>query len=259
MLNFELNSKLTIHNLKFQSSRWLDWLYPPRCRFCGDSTAGAEDCFCPRCREQIRLVTHPLCHACGRPFLDSGGEDHLCGNCIARRPHFVRARAWACYPTEDGENHPLREAVQRFKYGRKVSLGKPLGRLMALACRDFFAESAFDLIVPVPLHPKRLRWRGFNQSVILAREIGSRWSLPVDPFILLRSRETPPQTQLTEEERRKNVRRAFSVNPEKSIEGKSILLVDDVYTSGATVNECSRALKRAGASEVHVLTLARTV
>ncbi len=237
----------------------LDWLYPPRCRFCGDSILGRDDCFCFRCGERIRLVTHPLCSACGRPFLDTGGDDHLCGSCLVRRPHFVRARAWACYPTEDGDDHPLREVVQRFKYGRKVSLGKPLGRLMAIGCRGSLPERNLNLIVPVPLHPKRLRWRGFNQSAILAREVSSQWNLPIDPFVLLRSRETPPQTQLAEEERRRNVRRAFSLNPEKSIEGKTILLIDDVYTSGATVNECSRALMRGGAREVYVLTLARTV
>jgi ComF family protein len=114
-------------------------------------------------------------------------------------------------------------------------------------------------MIPVPLHPKRLRWRGFNQALILAREVGRRWHIPVDPFILQRSRETSLQTELTEEERRKNVRRAFSLHPEKSVRGKTLLLVDDVYTSGATVNECSRALLRAGAQEVYVLTLARTV
>jgi ComF family protein len=253
------NSSFIPHPSSFRFGRLLDWLYPPRCRFCADSLLGGDDCFCRRCRARIRLITGPLCTVCGRPFLDTGGDDHLCGNCIARRPYFVRARAWACYPTEAGEEHPLRALVQRFKYGRKVSLGKPLGRLMAMDCRDLFRGRELDVIVPVPLHPKRLRWRGFNQSVILAREIGALWSLPVDPFALSRSRETPPQTQLHEDERRKNVRRAFLVGAGKTIDGKSVLLIDDVYTSGATVNECSRALMRAGAREVSVLTLARTI
>jgi len=207
----------------------------------------------------MRLISHPLCTVCGRPFFDAAGEDHLCGACLTRRPHFLQARAWACYPGGDDENHPLREVVQRFKYGRKVSLGKPLGRLMASGCSQFFPGTSFDLVIPVPLHPKRLRWRGFNQAVILAREVGRLWDLRVDPFILSRPKETPPQTQLPEDERRRNVRAAFVVNPHKSIKGKRLLLVDDVYTSGATVNECSRTLLRAGAKEVQVLTLARTV
>jgi ComF family protein len=130
---------------------------------------------------------------------------------------------------------------------------------MARGCLEFFRGLSLDAIIPVPLHPKRLRWRGFNQAVLLAREVGRSWQVPVDPFILFRSRETPPQTQLDEGERRKNVRGAFALNPAKSVQGKVLLLVDDVYTSGATVNECSRVLTRAGAREVHVLTLARTV
>jgi ComF family protein len=120
-------------------------------------------------------------------------------------------------------------------------------------------EWKLNVIVPVPLHPKRLRWRGFNQSVLLGRELGRIFDLPLDPFLLQREVETPPQTQLSEEERRRNVRGAFVVNPSNSVENRSILLLDDVYTSGATVNECSRCLKAAGASEVYVLTLARAV
>lgn len=238
----------------------LDWLYPPRCRSCRDRIVGQdEECFCLACQKKIRTVSHPLCTKCGRPFLDASGDDHLCGTCLVRSPHFVSARAWACYPVGENEGQPLREVVQRFKYGRKVSLGKPLGRLMASSHSEFFTGCSLDLIIPVPLHQKRLRWRGFNQAVILAREVSRLWHVPMDPLILLRARETPPQTQLDEEERRKNVRGAFSLNPEKSVQGKSLLLVDDVYTSGATVNECSRTLIRAGAKEVHVLTLARTV
>jgi ComF family protein len=240
---------------------WIvDWLFPPRCRACGNWMHGRDsEYFCMSCRSSIELVMHPLCSICGRPFADSAGDDHPCGMCIKRAPHFVRARAWACYPREELEQQPLRTVVQKFKYGRKVSLGKPLGRLMARGCEEFLSEFRADLILPVPLHPKRLRWRGFNQSVLLARQVSWAYGTPMDPFVLLRCRETPPQTQLTEQERRKNMRGAFAVNPDKPIKKKRILLIDDVYTSGATVNECSRALRRAGAKEVYVLTLARAV
>jgi ComF family protein len=178
---------------------------------------------------------------------------------LARLPYFTRARAWGCYPGDEIAEHPLRQLVQKFKYGRKVSLGKPLGRLMAQGCEEFLKGCHVDLIVPVPLHPKRLRWRGFNQSLLLARQVSRLYEVPIDPFVLCRDRETAPQTQLTEDERRRNVRGAFAIRPVKSLKGKSLLLVDDVYTSGATVNECSRVLVRGGAKEVYVLTLARTV
>jgi ComF family protein len=138
-------------------------------------------------------------------------------------------------------------------------LGKPLGQLMARGCEEFLSQCDAETIIPVPLHPKRLRWRGFNQSVLLARQIGRAYDIPMDCFTLYRTRDTPPQTQLPEEDRRKNMRRAFALSPQSSVEGKCLLLVDDVYTSGATVNECSRVLKRGGAREVLVLTLARAV
>lgn len=240
---------------------WLvDWLYPPRCRACSSRIYGSDaEYFCRQCWSQIRTVAHPLCSICGRPFPDGSGDDHVCGLCLSRAPQFDRARAWAYYPREEVGEHPLRRVIQKFKYGRKVSLGKPLGRLMAIGCRDFIEACQIDLIVPVPLHPKRLRWRGFNQSLLLAHQIGRAYEIPVDPFIATRANATPPQTQLTEDERRRNVRGAFALNPEKIVQGKRFLLVDDVYTSGATVNECCRTLKRGGARAVYVLTLARAV
>jgi ComF family protein len=240
---------------------WLvDWLYPPRCRACGGRIRGRDlSYFCSTCWPQIQIVSHPLCTICGRPFFDASGDDHPCGNCLSRTPHFISARAWACYPRDEADKHPLRRVVQRFKYGRKVSLGKPLGRLMTFGCEEFLNGWDVDLILPVPLHPKRLRWRGFNQSVLLARQVGRAYGIPLDPYVLFREKETPPQTQLSEEERRRNVRGVFSVRGKQAIQRKNLLLVDDVYTSGATVNECSRALRRAGAKEVHVLTLARAI
>jgi ComF family protein len=240
---------------------WLaDWLFPPRCRACGTWLEGADgEYFCSGCRAAIQLVTHPLCSVCGRPFPDGSGEDHPCATCITRAPYFYRARAWAYYPREELEDAPLRKVVQKFKYGRKVSLGKPLGRLMALGCEGFLRECRADLIVPVPLHPRRLRWRGFNQSVLLARQVSRAFATPMDPFMLVRCRETVPQTELTEQQRRRNVRGAFALSTGRSLRDRRILLIDDVYTSGATVNECSRALRRGGAAAVYVLTLARTV
>ena len=238
---------------------WLfDWLYPPRCRACRGRILGRDaEYFCEHCREHIQLVGHPLCNVCGRPFPDASGDDHECGVCLERPPQFIAARAWACYPRED--DHPLREVVQKFKYARKVSLGRPLGRLMARGCQEFLREIDPDVIVPVPLYPKRLRWRGFNQSVLLAREVSRAYGIPMDPFLLQRRRETAAQTRLAEEERRRNVRGAFKLDPDRPIRGKRVLIVDDVYTSGATVNECSRTLKQGGAKEIYVLTLARAV
>ena len=130
---------------------------------------------------------------------------------------------------------------------------------MARACYGWERASGFDLIIPVPLHPRRLRWRGFNQSVLLGREVGRAWSIPLDPFVLTRKIETAPQSTLSLQERGPNVRGAFTIASGRAVTRMRVLLVDDIYTSGATLNECTRVLLRAGAREVRALTLARTV
>ncbi len=146
------------------------------------------------------------------------------------------------------------EAIHLFKYSGKADWAVPLGRLMASRVGEF---GSVDAIVPVPLHPRRLREREFNQSLLLAWEVGKRCGAPVLADHLRRLRWTKPQVELSGGERRKNVRRAFGVHNTHGIQGRSILVVDDVLTTGATVNECAHALKRAGARKVFILTLAR--
>jgi len=185
------------------------------------------------------------------------GPDHLCHRCHTQPPAFRQARAWAFYQTNNSMPQPLSEAIQHFKYHRRLSTGKMLAELGA-SCNPF-ADQQYDVIVPVPLHLKRLRWRGFNQSLLLAQAIGQKRQITVDPFLLERIRPTVPQIQLSEKERRSNVRGAFSVNDSHCVQDQSLLLIDDVYTSGATVNECARVLCQNGAAAVDVFTLARAV
>ena len=238
----------------------LDILFPPACVACERLLSPAvHDAFCIPCGERVQPTRSPLCQLCGRPYPSQRRDDHLCGACLLRPPAFSAARSWACYPRDSDVSHPLRQVIHRFKYGRQAALGHSLGRLMAQACRPWFRESDLDLIVPVPLHPRRLRWRGFNQSVVLGREVGREWGMPLDPFVLVRKAETAPQSTLSLNQRGLNVRGAFRIAPRRNVKGLRLLLVDDVYTSGATVNECARVLVRSGAREVRVLTLGRTV
>ena len=164
---------------------------------------------------------------------------------MKKKRHFGWARGVLVY------DDATAKAIHRFKYGHDTTYSRPLGSMMA----DYTLEG-FDLIIPVPLHIKRLRERGFNQSLLLANAIGKRQGIPVDPYILKRTRWTEPQVNLTGLERKVNVKGAFEVCGD--VRGKRILIVDDVYTTGATVSECSKALKRSGAKEVCVLTLSRT-
>jgi ComF family protein len=152
---------------------------------------------------------------------------------------------------------PLSTAIHKFKYNRELSIGKTLAQLAAASYP--FTGKQYDIILPVPLHLERLRWRGFNQALLLSKAVGAAHHVAVDPFVLERSRPTVPQTQLTGKERRTNVKGAFAVSVPKQVEDKRVLLVDDVYTSGATVRECAQTLTNAGAQVVDVFTLARAV
>jgi ComF family protein len=237
------------------AARWaLDLLYPPRCPGChGAKGRGA---FCRCCRERVEAPSSPLCPLCGIPFRTPLGADHPCARCLARPPVFASARACALYVTAEAEDNPLAAVLHRYKYGRDVTLAGVLADLLQSRCPR---EADYDRLVPVPLHPERLRWRGFNQSLLLARPLGRAWNVSVDPFVLRRSRSTRPQVGLDEAARRRNVGGAFTVGVDACVKGLSILLVDDVFTTGATVNECAATLRRAGAQRVDVLVLARAL
>lgn len=233
----------------------LNLLYPARCSGCGRPTDRPE--FCRRCRARIETPGTPLCPSCGVPFHTREDADHRCGRCLQHPPTFGRARACTIYDAADTSDHPLKSVLQQYKYQRDVWLAQPLGAL--LVERAPFAVSSYDVIMPVPLHMQRLRWRGFNQAQFLARPLAGAARVPLDPYSLQRIRPTRPQVELDEKERRHNVAGAFRVARPAHVAGRRILLVDDVYTTGATVNECSRVLQRAGAKDVDVLVLARAV
>jgi ComF family protein len=185
------------------------------------------------------------------------GADHSCGRCLAAAPVFGRARAAVIYDASDPTDHPLKSVLQRYKYNRDVGLAAPLSRLLARDCPLNLSD--YDLVVPVPLHLSRLRWRGFNQALLLARRLARQYRARVDPFVLERTRPTQPQVELDEAARRVNVARAFRVTRPAAVRDRRVLLFDDVYTTGSTVNDCARALRKAGADAVDVLVLARAV
>ncbi len=232
----------------------LNLLYPPACSACGRRTERPE--FCRQCRLRIATPSSPLCLTCGLPFLTRGDADHACARCLEHPPRFGRARACTIYDAAAGDQ-PLNSVLQKYKYSRDVWLARPLGAL--LVERSPFAVDTYDVMMPVPLHVQRLRWRGFNQAQLLARPLARAAGVPLDARALQRVRPTRPQVELGEKERRQNVAGAFRVARPHQVDGRRILLVDDVYTTGATVDECSRVLRHAGAVSVDVLVLARAV
>jgi len=233
-------------------TKWvLDALFPPVCIGCDRRCI--QPGFCFRCRDDVARITAGKCVRCGRAFA-SGGE-RQCSDCIDHPPAFERL--WACSTySRNRPDAPLARAIRRLKYDRDVSFAKPLA---ALLIERFRGDFTYDAIVPVPLHLSRLRWRGFNQAVVLGKPLSAHRVCPMHALALERVRPTPPQVGLGGEARRRNMANAFRVRPEWRLSGKRILLVDDIYTTGATVDECAKVLRRAGASAVGVAVLARAM
>ncbi len=224
----------------------LAFFFPPLCPVCEKVV---NEGICCTCLKGIRLIRGPLCTTCGVPFVSTVSPDHFCGECIKKKKPFSYARSVGIY---DGT---LLDAIHMLKYKGKTSLARPLGMLMA----DYLHENDYDILAPVPLHKTRLKERGFNQSLLLGRVIARRHNLHLDYLSLVRLRATRPQVNLKGNERTRNVRGVFEVRKASSFIDKKVLLIDDVYTTGATVSECTRALRKAGARRVGVFTLARVV
>lgn len=215
---------------------------------------------CPDCSQRYTPIESPCCTCCGVMFKSREGTDHVCGDCLSSRRYFGMARAVGVY------DQALMAVIHGFKYGEKAGLAAPLSMLLLNTYGHFWHHRPMDVVVPVPLYGRRLRERGFNQVYLAIRHWQNRtWreSLPgpleVEKSVLRRIRSTPPQTGLGRSERLRNVKGAFELAAPDTIRKKKILLVDDVYTTGATVNECAKILLKGGAETVDVLTVARAM
>jgi len=230
-------------------------LLEPACASCGLVLERPLDgAVCERCWLGIESVAPPWCERCGDELPGWQSADGLCARCLAQPPLYSVARSAARY------HGPMRELVQAFKFNRRRLLAEPLGRMMRLSGADLLDGA--DAVVPVPLHPLRSIRRGFNQADDLARQLG----LPVWR-ILRRRRHGPPQASLQAAARHANLSRAYAIDPlwsaraklrGHSLDGRTLVVVDDVMTTGDTIQACSRVLLRAGVTEVRALTAART-
>jgi ComF family protein len=229
------------------AGKWvLDFALPPRCAGC-DTIVSDVHSFCPECWKSIDFLGHSGCSTCGLPL--QATEQTSCGACLARPPRIARTRAAVAY------DDLTRKLAIRLKYGRKIAIARTMARYMA----PLVSGEGERLLVPVPLHRWRLWRRGFNQSALVARELSKRLAVPMDALVLSRTRRTPPLKGMSPVQRRRTVAGAFHVRDKAVIAGKTVILVDDVLTTGSTAEACARTLRRAGAARVELVSWARVV
>ena len=239
--------------LKHLRDSLLDFWFPKRCSGCEKEWLDASQGYwCEACAADLPWIESPLCPKCGRPFPKSPSSiDHFCGDCLLSEQPFDTARSAAFH------SGVVRARINQLKFGGRLSRVAPLVELLVATFER--TEPEVDLVIPVPLHVRRLRQRGFNQAGFLAKGVGRRLRLPVDFGVLLRRRWSEPQTRLKRAERLQNVKGVFHVNKPDLLRDRSVLLIDDVYTTGSTMKECAASLRASGATAIHGLTVSRAV
>ena len=221
----------------------LELWYPTTCVFCGEI---CKKGICKSCSEKIDYIQEPLCKKCGKPIHSQEGE--FCFDCQRRMLHYEQGRSlWL-------HKRPVSSSIYDFKYKNKRVYGEIYGREMAEQFNDLIRMWEIDVLIPVPLHRKRQRKRGYNQAEIIARELGKKLGIPVDMSVIIRERETTPQKELGQKNRRKNLKKAFRLTG-KRLTGKNILLIDDIYTTGSTIDAMAEVLMKTGCEKIYFLTI----
>ncbi|HHV19651.1 MAG TPA: ComF family protein [Thermoanaerobacterales bacterium] len=237
-----MRAKQTMTNI------FLDLLFPqkPYCLICDNRLTEPRSIICKNCKRKILPLTEPLCKKCGRPMKNN---NRLCHDCQREHHVFVQARSYGLYEAT------LKQLIHEFKYRGKRELAEILGNMMFCVLKQL-TWPAFDYLIPLPLHVKRQRERGFNQAFLLTKVLSRESNIPIFQG-LTRTKPTEHQTLLDKSFRKKNLDGAFVILNKNKIYNKTVLLIDDVYTTGATAGECSKSLLEAGAKSVYVLTCAR--
>ena len=243
-----------VHWLKDILNAGLALVYPEVCQLCGQARANAEQSFlCAGCRGSVRFIDRPFCERCGCPFEGAITNSFECSNCRGQELSFARARSAVV------ARDKLLEVIHRYKYQRALWFEPFLAELLIDRARPELMPADFSAIVPVPLHPTKQREREFNQAERLAIRLSRATGIPVNTQLVRRVIPTRTQTMLSREERQANVRNAFVPRSGAELNGERLILVDDVFTTGATTNACARVLKAIGAREVTVWTVARGI
>lgn len=233
-----------------RSEKLLNLLYPRHCPVCHDIALPVGKRICTGCRTKLVPISEPRCFCCSKSLADASQE--YCRNCLQVSHHFERGMGIFSY------SPVIQKSLYQLKYGQRQEYGIFYGEVLAFYAKEQIARWSIELLIPIPLHRKRREKRGYNQAEVLAWTLGKKLQLPVDTRSLLRKKNTKPQKELEAKERKQNMRDAFRVpdGREKFLKGKNILLVDDIYTTGATIDSAAKCLKQAGANKVYFLTVA---
>lgn len=230
-------------------STLINAILPARCLHCGKIIAN-DNCLCSECFEQISFITKPYCIHCGTPLLNKSVSDLYCANCLNKKDNLRYSRSAVIY------DEFSKKLILDFKFFDHIENKKLLAQWMFFAGKDIF-DAGVDVILPIPLHYMRLLKRKYNQSAILSSELSKLTNIQADYKSLIKIKKTQPQAECSGKKRITNIKNAFFVKYPDNIKGKRVLLIDDVYTTGSTLRECAKVLKKAGAKSVDSLTVAK--
>lgn len=227
-------------------------LFPEVCYFCGSLNDTKGSVICSKCRSSIRSILMPFCEICGLPLskFDHCSDELFCGSCISRAPAYDRARYGVYYEND------IRSAITKFKFHASLFNVRPIAECLIEAFNRHYADESIDVILPIPVHRKRLIERGFNQVITLSQKLSNATGIPIERTSLIKRKHTKPQVGLPRSKRILNLKNAFMVSKPEKISGKRVLIIDDVSTTGATVSEAAKAVRKAGAAYIAVLVLA---
>ncbi len=219
-------------------------LFPEVCYFCGSLNDTEGSVVCSNCRSSVRSVVKPFCEICGLPLakLNHFSDDLFCGSCMSNAPAYDRARYGVYY------ENAVRSAITRFKFHASLFNVRPIAEFLIDAFNRHYADESIDVILPIPIHRKRLIERGFNQVITLSKKLSNSTGIPIERTSLIKRKHTKPQVGLPRSKRILNLKNAFEVSKPEKISGKRVLIIDDVSTTGATVSEAAKAVRKAGAA-----------
>lgn len=221
-------------------------MYPRRCILCDGVLDTPDSGVCTLCKSKLKYCSEPVCKKCGKPIKDKQKE--YCSDCEKKKHHYIQGKSVWIYKGD------MKTSIYRFKYANRREYAEFYARESVRIYRKWIQSKAIDVIVPIPVHSKRMKKRGYNQAELYAKELGKLLDIPVDKDSLVRVIDTIPQKELDDKQRRKNLKKAFKIKPD-SVQWKRVLIVDDVYTTGSTIDAAAALLGEYGVQEIYFLSI----